>query len=97
MTEDDLTPEQPAHQAGEVLHLCGRDPVDAIDVLQRRDATTEAQHEPTAGQALHRPGVTGGHHRVARVVVGGSGLDGDALGHRRGTGERRRLLLVVAL
>ena len=98
VADDELAPEETLHDPGEVLEGGGGDAGDAVGVLDEGDAPTEAEHEPAAGQALHRPGQAGGDHRVAGVVIGGRGDDGQLLADRtRGPGQDADLLLVEAL
>ena len=98
MADDRFAAKEAAHESGEILHLRSGDPAEAERILHPRNPAAEAEHEATAGEALHGVGVAGGDHRVTRVVVGDAGGDGDFLTHRADrTALHRRLLLVVAL
>jgi len=98
MAEDDLAVPEPTHQPGEVLHLGGGDPGDAVHVLEGGDAPTDPEGEPAVGEAVHRRGVGGGDHRVTGVVVGCGCGDLDLTADRGGRArEGHRLLDVVPL
>ena len=97
MADDRLAAKESAHEAGEVLQLSRGNAGDAIGILGQWDAAAEPEHEAPAGEALHGPRKSGGHHGMARVVVRRCGLDGDPLTDGPGgTGEGGHLLAVEA-
>ena len=90
--------QQPPQEPDEVLDLRGRDPGDAVGVEQRRDAASEPEREPPAGEPVHRRGVRRGDDRVAGVVVRRRGRDPERRRHGADrTRQRERLLDVEAL
>ena len=98
VAHDGLTPEEAAHQMGEVLQLRRGDAGDPVGVLSQGNAAPKPENEASTGQALHRPGEPCRHHGMAGVVVSRGRLDPDPLACGTGSSaEGRRFLAVVAL
>ncbi len=82
VTQDHLALPQTAQDADEVFDLGGGHVRQPHRVEHPVDATTETEREPAAGEAVHRGAERRRHRRVAGVVVGGRGGDGDVFAHR---------------
>ena len=95
VVEDHLAAPQPPHDLREVLHLRSGHGRDAECAVHGRHAATDAQREPSAGEAVHGRRPRTGDQRMAGVVIGCCRCDLHPVGHCASGADKGRCLLDV--